>query len=656
MSMNGLFGIGSSALAAFQSALNTTAQNIANVSTEGYSRQQVEFGSRPPQYTGYGYIGTGVDTKSIRRIYDNFVESQVRRYTASSSELEIFYNYATQIDDVLADPDAGLSTAMQRFFGAMQDLADDPASSAARQMVISEAQAVVDRFHSLGNWIEGINDQVNASLEGSVNEINRLTMAIADLNHKIVLAEGVADEQPPNDLLDQRDSLIRELANHVNVTTIKQDDGSINVMVGTGQALVVGNSVTPMATYRAEGVQAPLKIGLDAGPNGIIPVTDQLSGGRIGGLIGFRERMLDPVANELGRIALGVGQFFNEQHARGMDINGVLGENLFVIAEPQWAAYPGVTSSLDVDWGDIGQVTGADYKLQFDGTAWNLSRTDTGEAVAMSGSGTAASPFVVDGMRIVVDPAAVNGDTFLLQPARSGAMDLQLRITDPAQIAAASPVLASAAAGNSGSASITPGGVTDIDNPAFQSAPGALTPPLLIRFTAPGTYEIHDNTNPASPALLETVSGYDPASGSDLFPTPGGLDFGYRVRISGSASVGDEFTVDYNSGGIGDNRNALAMAEIFDGKLLGNGIESINDAYRRLVSETGITTSQVELAAGAQNRMLERSLAERDAISGVNLDEEAANLVRYQQAYQAAAQVVAAANEMFQTLLNATRG
>jgi len=262
MTMSGLFGIGSSALAAFQSALNTTAHNIANVNTEGYSRQQVEFGSRPPQYTGYGYIGTGVDTKSVERIFDNFVESQVRGYTASSSELEVFHNYATQIDNVLADPDAGLSTAMQRFFGALQDLADDPTATAARQVVVSEAQALTDRFHSLNGWLEGINDQVNASLEGSVDEVNRLTTAIADLNHKIVLAEGVADEQPPNDLLDQRDSLIRELAEHVSVTTSRQDDGSINVMVGTGQALVVGNSVTHMTTYRAEGVHAPLKIGL----------------------------------------------------------------------------------------------------------------------------------------------------------------------------------------------------------------------------------------------------------------------------------------------------------------------------------------------------------------------------------------------------------
>jgi len=656
MSMSSLFGIGSSALAAFQRALNTTAHNIANANTEGYSRQQVEFVSRPPQYSGFGYLGTGVDTHGVRRIYDGFVENQVRGYTASSAELQTFHRFATQVDDVLADPDAGMSSALQRFFGAMQDLANDPASTAARQVVISEGQALADRFHTLGGWLQGVGDQVNTAIQGSVDEINRLTTAIADLNHKIVLADGVADEQPPNDLLDQRDTLIRQLAEKVSVTTVTQDDGSINVMVGTGQALVVGNTVTRLTTYRAEGVQAPLKVGLEAGANGLVPISDQLSGGELGGLLGFRETMLDPAVNDLGRIALAVGQFVNEQHQRGMDLGGSLGGAFFTVGDPQWDAYPGTGSTLSVAWDDIGQLTGAEYKLQFDGSNWSLNRTDTGQSVAMSGSGTVADPFIVDGMRIVVDPAAAAGDTFLLQPARNGAMDLQLRITDPALIAAASPVLASASAANTGSASVTPGEVTDVSNAAFQSNPGALTPPVLIRFTSATTYEIYDNTNPASPTLLETVTGYDPAAGDEVFPSPGGLDYGYRVRISGAAAAGDEFSVDYNTGGTGDNRNALSLAGLFDARLLGNGTESVNQAYQRMVGEAGSTTRQVEMAGVAQDRMLERSIAEREAIAGVNLDEEAANLVRYQQAYQAAARVIAAADEMFQTLLDATRG
>lgn len=656
MSLNGMLGIGTSALASFQRALDTTAHNIANANTEGYSRQRVDLVSRIPQYEGYGYVGTGVQTDGIRRLYDGFVENQVRGYTAASREMEVFHDYATRIDDVLADPDAGLSSALQDFFGAMQDLADDPTSTAARQAVIGSAQGLTDRFHSLGDWLKGVGDEVNIALQGSVDEVNRLTSGIADLNEQIVLAAGVANEQPPNDLLDQRDNLIRELSEQLSVTTYQQDDGSINVMVGNGQALVVGNNATRLTTYRDEGVQAPLGIALEAGANGRVPVTDQLTGGRIGGLLGFRERMLDPATNELGRIALGVGQFVNEQHQRGMDLNGELGQAMFSVPEPAWDAYPGVSGSLNVSWDDIGQITEADYRLEYDGGSWSIQRTDTNQTLAMSGSGTAADPFIVDGLSIVVDASPANGDAYLIQPTRNAAEELQLRISDPALVASASPVLASAATGNAGSASITPGTVTDIGNPAFQNSPGSLTPPLMIRFSAADTYGIYDNTNPGSPVLLETVSGYDPAAGADLFPTPGGLDYGYQVRISGTAAAGDEFTVNYNSGGTGDNRNALAMAGIFDADLMAGGTESLNEAYRRLVSDTGGATRQAELSASAQGRMLERAQAERDAVSGVNLDEEAANLVRYQQAYQAAAQVVAVANELFDTLLAATRG
>jgi flagellar hook-associated protein 1 FlgK len=545
---------------------------------------------------------------------------------------------------------------LQDFSGALQDLADDPASSAARQAVLGSAQSLADRFHALDDWLGGVGDEVNTALEGSVNEVNRLTTAIADLNGQIVLAAGVANEQPPNDLLDQRDSLIRELSEQLSVTTYRQDDGAINVMVGNGQALVVGNHATRLAMYRDEGTEAPLGIVLEAGANGRVPVTDQLTGGRIGGLLGFRERMLDPTVNELGRIALGVGQLVNGQHEQGMDLNGNLGQAMFSLPEPGWDAYPGVTGSLGLAWEDIGQATGADYRLEFDSGGWSIQRTDTNETLAMTGSGTVADPFMVDGLRIVVDPAPANGDAYLIQPTRNGAEGLELRLGDPALVASASPVLAAAAPGNAGSASITSVEVTDIGNPAFQDSPGSLTPPLMVRFTSAGSYDIYDNSDPNAPVLLESVSGYDPAAGAELFPTPGGLDYGYQARISGAAVAGDEFTVNYNTGGTGDNRNALAMANLFDDDLLSDGSESINDAYRRLVSDTGGATRQAELSASAQGRMLERALAERDAVSGVNLDEEAVNLVRYQQAYQAAAQVVAVANDLFDTLLQATRG
>jgi len=650
-----LLGIGISALQAYQRSLNTTGHNIANANTPGYSRQRVNLVSAPPQFSGYGYVGTGVRTDSVQRFYDAFIGTQVQNYTSSTTEFSILHQYAAQIDNVLADPDAGLSTAMQRFHNAVQDLTNDPGSMAARQVVISEARGLVDRFHSLGSWLDDMDAQVNGELQSSVTNINRLSASIADLNEKIVLAYGAGAGQPPNDLLDQRDMLINELSQEVGVTTLEQEDGAINVMIGTGQALVVGSTSNTLETYKGAGVHAPRMVALRVGANGHVPITDQISGGRMGGLLGFRERVLEPAANELGRTAIGLANFFNEQHEKGVDINGQLGRSFFQFPDPQWDSYPGVTSTLSVSWDDIGQVTGANYKLQFDGSNWAMTRTDTGETIAMTGSGTAADPFVADGLSIVVDPAAVSGDTFLVQPTRQGAMSLQALIDEPGLVAAAFPVLTTESAANTGSGRISVPEITDIDNPAFQSSPGNLTPPLMIRFTSPTTYEIYDNSNPASPSLLETVSGYDPAAGADVFPTPSGLDFGYQVRLTGDPAAGDEFNIAYNSNGDGDNRNALALGQVLTGNIMGNGTESLSDVYNSLVSDVGTTTRQADLAERSHEQLLQRSLDARDSVSGVNLDEEAANLVRFQQAYQAAAQVIATANEMFDTLLGAVR-
>ncbi len=544
--MSSLFDIGLSGLAAAQRGLDVTSHNIANANTEGYTRQRAEFTSRRPEYTGYGYVGTGVDVAGVRRIYDGFLDSQVRGYSASSSELETFHSYAVQIDNILADPDAGLNGALQRFTNAMQDLANDPTSTAARQTVLGEGEALAAQLNSLDGWLRGIGAQVNTAIQGSVNEINQMAAEIARLNDEIIHSPGIANGDMPNDLLDQRDQLLQQLSQKVSIDTIAQDDGSVNVMVGKGQALVVGVEVTPLTTYTGNGVDRPVMVALDNGSNGMVPITGQLSGGELGGLLGFRERMLDPTIGDLGRIALGVGQFINQQHRAGFDLNGAAGGDFFNLGGLQWDAIGGTTGSITLTLDDAANLTGAEYELGYDGIAWSLTRTDTGQAVTMTGSGTAADPFVADGMRIEVPVSPAAGDGFLLQPTRTAAGDIGLAISDPARIAAS------------------------------------------------------------------------------------------------------------QNGAVGDNANALAMARVFDEKLFAGGTESINQAYQRLVGETGTATRRAEVASAAQNNLLDHAVARREELSGVNLDEEAANLIRFQQAYQAAAQVIAVADQMFQTLLNAT--
>jgi flagellar hook-associated protein 1 FlgK len=234
-------------------------------------------------------------------------------------------------------------------------------------------------------------------------------------------------------------------------------------------------------------------------------------------------------------------------------------------------------------------------------------------------------------------------------------MDIEMILANSRQIAAAAPVRSAAATANTGTGVITAGTVTDIDNAAFQTTAGQLSPPLLVRFSSATSYDIFDNSNPASPVLLEAGIAYDPATGAELFPTPGGLDHGYRMHLSGAPLAGDEFSSEYNTGGIGDNRNALSLASLATDTVMYAGSSSVTDSYNRLVADVGTGTKQAEINSLAQKRILDQTTARRESISGVNLDEEAANLVRYQQAYQAAAQVISTANSLFDTLLNAVR-
>ena len=652
--MGDLFSIGTAGLLTFQRSLNTISHNIANVNTEGYSRQTNQLATRPPQSSGYGFSGNGVDTVTISRSYDAFVEGSLRSSTSASAEFEAFHALAAHLDNVVADPDTGIHTSLQRYFDAVQDVADTPASPAARQVLFNESQVLATQFNELASWIEGVRGQVNSDINSSVNEINQLSQAIADLNQSIVVEQGRAGH-PPNDLLDQRDTLIRQMSELVSVTTLQQDDGAVNVLVGTGQVLVRGSTTTSLTVTKEAGDPNQLGVAVQGNAGVLVPVTEQLAGGKLGGTLNFRDKMLDPTINSLGLVAIGMGHFVNEQHHRGMDLDGTLGLDVFSVAQPQALAVVGNPANVSVTFDDVAQLTGSDYKLRFNAGTWELANKLTGQNITMTGSGTAADPFIAEGMAIEITAAPANGDTYLLRPTRTGAIEMQMVLANSRQIAAAAPLRSASSVSNTGTGVITAGTVVDINNAAFQTTPGQLTPPLLVRFTGPNSYNVYDNTNAASPLLLEAGIAYDPATGADLFPTPGGIDHGYRMRLTGAPAAGDEFSTEYNTGGIGDNRNALSIAGLATDKLMYAGSASVTDSYNKLVADVATDTRQAEINSLAQKRVLDQTMATRESISGVNLDEEAANLVRYQQAYQAAAQVVATANTLFDTLLNAVR-
>jgi len=545
----GLLGTAASGLLAFQRAISVTGHNISNANTEGYSRQRVELGTRPPGFTGQGFIGNGVKIESIERVFDNFVAERLRNTTSSSARYDTLAMMSGRISNLLGDNQAGLGTGLESFFNAVQAVADDPSSIPARQLLLTEGESLVARFQNLDAQLDSMRDEINGGLSSIVAEINDLSSSIAEANRNIVDATSQGGGAAPNDLLDKRDMLINRLSELVSVRTVEQENGALNVFVGSGQSLVTGFLSSQLQATPNEFDNRYLEMAVTgAGISTVI--TDNLTGGRLGAMLEFRDQTLDSAQNALGRIAITLGVEFNRQHNVGMDLEGTPGSDFFAVTTPLVAANANnagaATVTASFDGANVDTLTTEDYVLAFDGSAWSLRRTSDGQPVSMSGTG----PFLADGVQINIAGGAAAGDRFLIRPTRSGSSDMATLISNPREIAAAAP-----AAG----------------------------------------------------------------------PAPG------------------------------DNSNALLLANLQTAHSMENSTTHFQGAYAQLVGELGTQTRSAQINADAQAALLSQAHESRDAASGVNLDEEAANLLRFQQAYQALAQVISVSDSTFQTLLDAVR-
>jgi flagellar hook-associated protein 1 len=624
---DGLFGIGTSGLLAYQRSLATTGHNIANVGTEGYSRQRVELNARTPQFAGNGYLGTGVQTGATTRLADQFVESQLRTATSASAQYSTFFDLARQVESVLADPEAGLSPGLQRLFAAAQDVANDPTSIPARQVFLSEADSLVDRFGFLSQQLAGQRDGLNGQIQTTVSEINSLAAAMGDLNRDIVSALGRSGGAPPNDLLDQRDQLVRELAERVNVTAVEQDNGALNIFIGNGQSLVIGDRAATLVAAPLGEDPGRIDVGFSTGGSAVVDVGRFLTGGKLGALLDFRANVLDTAQNALGRTALALAQGFNDQQALGQDLDGLPGVDLFRVPEPtvRAGASNATTGLPDVGITELGKLTTDDYRLRFNGSIWELRRASDQQVIADPGD-----------VGLSIDTSALGGaavgDSFLIQPTANVAQQIETLTSDPRRVAAASLVRASIDVDNAGDATVRSVRALDASDPDLQS-------PVSVSFDAGASeFQVGAVSVPLDPSGVTEIQ-YN----------------GWSLVIEGVPADGDTFLVGPNNGGVGDNANALALAGLQDARVLVGGTTSLEGSYNALLGEIGTRTRQAEVASQSQSRLLDAAWARRESVSGVNLDEEAANLLRFQQAYQASAQVIAVTSTLFDTLLGAVR-
>lgn len=632
-----ILSIGQSALAAAQVGLSTTGHNIANASTPGYNRQIVIQGSAIAQNFGFGFLGQGTEINDIRRIYSSYLGTQVNNAQSANSQLSTYYKQITQIDNVLADPTAGLSPALQGFFSGVQGLSAHPDDAASRQAVLSSAEALASRFQSLQGRIDEIGQGVNSQIAASVTSINSYAQRISALNDSIDRAQSVTDGKGANDLLDQRDQLVAELSKEVGVSVVEQGT-RYSIFIGNGQPLVLG-----VQTFNLKALQSPtdpsrIDVGYTVGGTTVAFNEREISSGKLGGLLEFRSTTLDTAQNSLGRVAIGLAATFNDQHRLGQDQNGVLGTNFFSSATitPSSSANNTGTAVLNAAITDPNLLTTSDYQIKYDGTNYILSRVPSNTQLSATTLAAAQTAATSEGFSFSIasgTPAA--GDTFKIRPTATGASGFSVALTDIANIATAAPIRSSAATANLGTGKITAGSVNTPPPPNAN-----LQQPIKITFTSATTFDV-TGTGTGLPA---TGVSYTP--GADITYN------GWTVQISGAPTANDTFSIDPNTNGKGDSRNVLALGKLQSANTLANGTTSYQGAYAQLVSLVGNKAHEMDVTSSAAEKLYAQAYQAQQSESGVNLDEEAANLLRYQQAYQAAGKVMQMASQLFDVLLS----
>ncbi|WPX89642.1 flagellar hook-associated protein FlgK [Pseudomonas asiatica] len=675
--MASLINIGMSGLGAAQSGMYTLGNNIANADVESYSRQQNVQKTKGGQQVGQVFIGSGTTLADVRRVYNAFLENQLRSTTSLSSDATSYLNQITPLDTALSSSDTGITAALKSFFSAMQDAAAKPSEDASRQLLLTSAQSLAKRFNTLSAQLNQQNSDINANMASIADKVNALTQSIADLNGQISKMTAVNGQ--PNDLLDQRDGAVRELSALIGADVVEQKNGNYDIYLKNGQALVLGNTTQTIGVQPSATDPTRMSLILNRGSTKM-DITSTTTGGELGGLIRYRKDTLDPALNELGRVALVVADAINSQLAQGIDKNGDFGATLFgdinsaaAISQRSVAKTGNSAGSgnLDVTIKDTGKLSTSDYQVTFtSATGYSVRKLPEGTDMGNFDL-TDTPPPVIDGFTLSLNGGGLSaGDSFKITPTRNAAAGIDTVLTDPKRLALASPLTATSGSGNKGTGVITQPTLTsemDIYDAAqrsqLQTGLKYSTPVKLVfgdDTSSPQAYKMYDAKGteigsgtivPGQENKLQLSVPMVDGSGNSL-----GGNFTFEMSVSGAPKNGDSYTVALSGAGSADNRNALSVIDLQTKSTVevganGKGI-SFTDAYAKLVSNVGGKAGQAQMDSDATTALHASAVESRNGLSGVSIDEETGNLVKFQQYYTASSQIIKAAQETFATLIN----
>lgn len=535
-----------SGLLAAQAALNNTSNNISNYTVSGYSRRTLLLAEANTTLNGNANYGNGVTISGVQREYDAFIMSQLRDTSAAYNAANTQHSQISRIDDLLSRTAGNLSSSLQSFFANVQNVVSNAGDPAARQSLLSNAHSLVNQFRVTGQYLSGLQDNVNADITAQVNQINTLTSQVANLNVQISKL-STSGGAKPNNLLDQRDQLVNTLNNLIGVK-VSQQDGKYNVSTVSGLSLINGNSDTSLVAMPSESDPSRISVGyVDKQAGKVLIPESQLGMGSLGGLLNFRNQDLDLAQNQLGQLAAVFTSRFNTIHKQGFDSKGNPGSDFFTIGNPTTQGNSKNTSSatLTATWNDSGALKASNYTVSYDGNKWTAIRASDNAKINLAPvTSDGKTTFNLDGLTLTVSGNPDARDSFLVKPLQNVVSRMSVAITNESQIAAA------------------------------------------------------------------------------------------------GAKVGES-----------DNRNAQKLLAIQDARLV-NGNSTLYQAYAGMLSETGNKTKSLETSAKTEKNVLTQLIKRQQSVSGVNLDEEYANLTRYQQYYMANAQVLKTASSLFDALLS----
>jgi flagellar hook-associated protein 1 FlgK len=627
-----LFSISISALQAFQTAISVTSNNIANADTPGYADESVDLATAAPQDAGGVSVGSGVEVGSISRAFSQLSENQYNTSQSGLGQADSLQTYTSQLDNIIGTTAGGLTTALQNYYDAWSTVANDPTSTAARQALIGQAQSATASLNSTNSQLQTLNTSINTGITADVQQINSIAQSIGTLNQQIVTGTADAGGAPPNDLIDQRDALVSSLSQIVGVSTTTDQNGALNVFVGNGQPLVLEGVTTTLTTVPNQFNASQLEV--STATDGDNPISAVITSGDLGGLLAARTTAVDPAINQLGQIAGALSASANAQQNAGLDLSGNTGADLFSVAGPLVTASRNntdattATASVTNVGTALSASTADNYLLTYKNGAYSLTDTSTGDAVAFTNTGTPTNPVIAfNGLSVALSATPAAGDQFLIQPTAQSAGSIAVALTNPTQIAAAAALTVTPAGTNTGTATLG-----QIANPGNLPLPATTT----IKFTSATQYLVNGT------GTVQTVG------------SGGTVNVGnWTATLSGTPAANDSFTFQSNAGATGDNTNALASAGQQSKGVLSSGTISISSAVSDLVTGIGSQAQRVNTAQTAQKAVNASALTNVQSVSGVDLNTEAANLLQWQEAYQASAQALSIGNSVFASLLAA---